>query len=290
MLLATVALPWLADKPPLPVWLALGAAAALYLAASPAVRALTLRNGPRPGRRVRLAVAAALCGYLSVYSGYLAAAAARLWLAWSPKSGPLWLIEAALLAAAVLAMACGSEALLRAAPAVLLLLLPLAALDSLLLLPDYQLTGLAAVRTAVDWHSAALTLPQLLLPLPLLLCWLWRRRPTRSNCRWLSGGLAAGFIYLGLSLLRDRLLWGDLAAQDRFPVLRSLKSIELGVGLSRVEFLAVMELFAVCALGVWLAAAEAYALTDDLLPRRRHSVLLRAAIILLAAFLGSRWN
>ena len=66
------------------------------------------------------------------------------------------------------------------------------------------------------------------------------------------GGIWAAAGYLVLQLLRDLLLFGDMISLDKYPVLRTLRSVDIGVGISRLEFFGLIFLGMVVLAGIML--------------------------------------
>lgn len=224
--------------------------------------------------------------YLLVVAGRLLSGAVSLWTSWAGAETPDWLYLILLLSVLAYGLHRGSSAVIRSAVLCFLLLPVLATLDTLLLLPKFRWERLSlAPLDAMSFGDGFLSYLLLLLAgLPALLWYGAGREEVRGRAAlggWLCGGL-----YLLLLVLRDSLCQGLLTTWERYPLLRTLKMVEFGLGLNRVEYLAVLLLLALMMAGIMiLAAASREMLQRNLAMKRNWSLIISVAILAAAAFL-----
>lgn len=106
--------------------------------------------------------------------------------------------------------------------------------------------------------------------------------------RYLAIGLIFPAIYLLVELLRNLLLFGDLITLDQYPILRALKSVDFGVGVSRLEFLGVTALSAGLIIALMLEFAILVRISQKVFAyqekgRKISVVVLTALIVVLSS-------
>ncbi len=233
-----------------------------------------------------------LAVYLLLVAGRFLWGAGALWSAWSAAETPGWVFFALLLLLAAYSLHRGCRAVLRWA-VLEVAALPLAALlDSLLLLPRYRWSRLDALTawTEGSWRAAGQLFLPLVLALPVLL-WFgaahprWKNEGERSWKPGLFalGGWLLGGGYLLLLTLRDSLVQGVLTAEQSYPLLRTLGQVQLGAGLNRVEYLAVLLLLGLCCTGGLLLAAAAGEMLSLSRPWKRGGSRIFSILLLAAA-------
>jgi hypothetical protein len=153
----------------------------------------------------------------------------------------------ALLAAAlfVLAGLRGAKGLLGACPIVALIIILIALFDTALIAakaePALFLEGIAKPAAQIAQGGAEITVA-LLAPGLLFLMLVFDQNNLKGQSfsgKDLAKGLILPVAYLLIELSRDLLLFGDLIALDKYPIIRTLKTVYFGVGVSRLEFLGI---------------------------------------------------
>jgi len=153
----------------------------------------------------------------------------------------------ALIAAALLVLAglSGDKGLLRACPIICISIIIIALFDTVLILskaePSLVFQGVAKPAGQIVQGGAEISVA-LLAPGVLLLLFLFIQKSQKSDMitgKGLLMGLIFPVVYLIIELIRDLLLFGDLIALDKYPIIRTLKTVYFGVGVSRLEFLGI---------------------------------------------------
>ncbi|MDO4733527.1 MAG: GerAB/ArcD/ProY family transporter [Bacillota bacterium] len=227
-----------------------------------------------------------LAVYLLLICGHLLSDISALWCVWAAAESSSWLFTLLLLAILVYGLHRGSSAVMRWAVLALAALPILAVLDTLLLLPKMRWERLFLLPAQdLNWSGGFFNYLLLLLSgLPVLL-WYGALPNSRSVGAASLGWLVSG-LYLLLLVIRDSLLQGLLSTWERFPLLRSLKMVELGVGLNRMEFLAILVLMGLMLAGVMLLAAASREMLERIsIVKREGSIIFSIIILAAAAFL-----
>jgi len=223
--------------------------------------------------------------YLLLVAGRFLSTISSMWLAWAGAETPRWVFLLLLLAIAAYGLHRGSSAILRWAVLEMLALPVLAILDTLLLLPKMRWERLNFMPS---WEPAwgeglFVYLALLAATLPVLL-WYGALPKSQNRKAALWGWLLSG-LYLLLLLIRDALVQGALSTWERFPLLRTLKMVELGVGLNRMEFLAILMLMGVMLAAVMLVSAAAREMFERSPVLGRNGSIILSIILLAAAAL-----
>lgn len=157
-----------------------------------------------------------------------------------------------LLAASLLLLAGwrGEQAVNRACPVVAAVVIAAIIIDTLLVLPkaDPQLLAAAAEHSPQQLLRGGGEMALFLLAPAAVFAYgaenltAADRKPLSLRFCLTAWGLT--LLYLLLEQVRNLLLFGELIALDQYPLLRTLKSVDFGVGISRLEFLGVSALSA----------------------------------------------
>ena len=158
----------------------------------------------------------------------------------------------------------GEKAVMRCAPLLCFLVLLAVVFDTLFLSSHIEATvpsWVIAENGEVLKGMAELSLCLLAPGAIFLSCRrdLGRQRFKAAGVR----GMAAAAGYMVLQTIRDLLLFGDLTALEEYPILRTLKSVELGVGVSRLEFFGLCVLSMAVFAGIMLGFAGLCRLAKD---------------------------
>ena len=227
-----------------------------------------------------------LAAYLLLIAGRFLFGAASLWSSWVGAATPLWLFILLLLAIAAYGLHRGTSAVIRWSVLEVAALPVLSLLDTLLLLPKlrWQRLSFMPVVNMAWWEACLIYLALLLAALPVLL-WFSPQSSGKERKFALGGWLLSG-LYLLLLVLRDALALGRLSTWERFPILRTLRMVELGVGLNRVEYLAILVLMGLILAGVLVLSAAAREMLERVpILKRKGSIILSIAILAAASFL-----
>ena len=230
--------------------------------------------------------------YLSLYglllTGVFLFGAISFWTAWAMPRTPFWFYALTLALLSSYGAFRGTQAVLRMGVLVFFLLLAMAILDTLFLVPQMEWQWIVAdfsTKMPALWqeNSAKIAL-FLLLPLPLLLL-LFRKAPKKRKKLFL--GAAVCGLYLLLVAARNVLLLGNLIPLDRYPILRTMKMIELGMGLSRMEYLGLFSLMAAILFGSMIILSLADRSLRKALPlsKRGSLIILTPLLVGLMLFL-----
>jgi hypothetical protein len=197
----------------------------------------------------------------------------RLWAAFELSRTPS--LVYALLASSLLALVAwrGEKAVLRAGPLVCLLLIVAIIFDTVFIAPkinpaylwQYPLKPASDILAGGAEITVALLAPSML----FLLCFFLHLSKGGVQAVFPWQGLAKGLIfplaYLIIELLRELMVFGDLIALDQYPILRTLKAVYFGVGVSRLEFLEIIALCSAILTGIMLEFTVMLQLTQRLL-------------------------
>lgn len=189
--------------------------------------------------------------------------AAKMWVAWSLSAYSVFLFAGALTALAIYGASRGKAAVARLSVLITVMLLVVFILDSLLLIPQMsvsRLTGSFPVSSLAPRivEYAVLDLLVLLLPLPLLIYLQMINANIDEAKQGVRRGIVVSSVYYLVQSLRSVLLLGDLIRINDFPLLRALKMVEFGIGLSNVEFIGILLMMMTCCVGVIAAASIAW--------------------------------
>ena len=195
------------------------------------------------------------CAGLLILIAWFIFGVISLWAEVMSMDNCFWLYALLPLFLLLLAAAVGEKAVMRCAPILCLFMLAVLAADSIFLVSHIDVTAFAwrfPVRSTAFWRDAGMLFLCLFAPGSVwLLCRLLFPAPGCGRAQ--TAGLAAAAVYLVLQLLRDLLLFGDLIAFDAYPMLRTLRSVDTGVGVSRLEFFGLIALSMIACLGIMLA-------------------------------------
>ena len=231
-----------------------------------------------------LAAAVCLCG------------AIFLWSEWTQTRAPFFVYAAVLALLIGYGVARGRLAALRLCVLLAAILALLAVVDSLLLLPQMELARLSyhpGRQSAYILPVMLRLLLTLLLPLPFVIV-LSRQARAQLDAgraqRAVWRGFCLGAAYLLLVAVRNVLILGDLLILDHYPLLRSLKMVEINVGLSRLEYFGMLALLAVVLGAAMVVIGQASASLRRLvtLPENKAAWLL-TALLFAALLLAARW-
>lgn len=237
---------------------------------------LPFRMAANPPGRLR---AGAELVYLLAMGGLFLAALVRLWLDWTQSAIPFAVYAALLALLLAYAAHLGLRAVWRLSVLIAAVLLVMTVADSLLLTPQMRLSRLSGVvMPSFDdlWRPGCLLLALLLWPLPLLPA-LRRQADIADQAarRGLHRGVGLAGLWFLLAVSRNLLVLGELMQLDRYPLLRVLKMVEVGVGLSRLEYFGLLALTAAAAVGLMAVSALARQQLDRLSwPASRHAAPL----------------
>ncbi|MDO4582245.1 MAG: hypothetical protein Q4B96_06670 [Bacillota bacterium] len=201
-------------------------------------------------------IAAALSALLqTLLVGYFCSRILRLWSELSSAGFNDWLYYALMVLLICYGAHLGLRGLARVALPLLALLLAAALADSLLLLGEYdvrRLLPLAAADAPQLWSTAALIAVAIygLTPQLLLI-----GRQILVTRRLMFIAIAIGGGYCLWATLRNVLIFGELLRSGGFPVVRALRLIDVGRGLTHLETLPLLFLLAVAMIG---ASAAVY--------------------------------
>lgn len=151
----------------------------------------------------------------------------------------------ALLAAALLALTAyrGDKGLWRTCPLLCLLIIIIVFFDTIFILtkaePVLFFEGITKPAGQIVWGSAEIAAALLAPGLLFLLLVFDQKKNAPFSAKDLGKGLIFPVVYLLVELSRDLLLFGDLIALDRYPIIRTLKTVYFGVGVSRLEFIGI---------------------------------------------------
>lgn len=232
------------------------------------------------GARMALAV------YLLVVAGCFLRGAATLWTVWAGAETPVWLYQLLMLSFVGYGLHRGSSAVLRLAVLAMVAVPLLALLDTLLLLPKFRwermLTPIFFNHTWITgvgryWILLAAAMP----------VFLWYGVPQdRSSWKAVRLGWIGSGGYLLLLPVRDTLAQGVLTTWEYFPLLRTLKMVEMGVGLNRVEYLAILVLMSAMLVGVLLLVSASREMLKRSSPwQQRGSIILSIIVLAFTMFL-----
>lgn len=227
-----------------------------------------------------------LAVYLLVVAGYFLRGAATLWTVWAVAETPIWLYQLMLLSFIGYGLHRGSSAILRLAVLAMAAVPILALLDTLLLLPKFRWDRML-LPTSLDDLLVAGTGNYLAILAAAMPVFLWYGAPQDSSSRKAVGlGWVGSGIYLLLLPVRDTLTQGILTTWEYFPLLRTLKMVEMGVGLNRVEYLAILVLMSAMFTGVLVLAAASREMLKRSRPwQQRGSIILSILVLAAATFL-----
>lgn len=197
----------------------------------------------------------------------------HLWAAFELSQTPF--LVYVLLTSVLLALVAwrGERAVLRSGPLVCLILITAIIFDTVFIAPKINVAYLWQYpwKAAGDIAAggAEITVALLAPGMLFLLCYFLHRGqgggepvfPRRSLAR----GLIFPLLYLILELLREIMVFGDLTALDDYPILRTLKSVYFGIGVSRLEFLEIMALCSAIFIGIMLEFTVMLKLTERIL-------------------------
>lgn len=181
--------------------------------------------------------------------------AAKMWVAWSLSAYSIFLFAGALTVLSIYGTSCGKAAVARLSVLITMMLLAVFVIDSLLLIPQMsasRLTGNFSIFSQIPQiiEYAMLDFLVLLLPLPLLIYLQMTNvniDEAKHGVRW---GIAISSVYYLVQSLRSVLLLGELICINDFPLLRTLKMVEFGIGLSNVEFIGILLMMMTCCVGM----------------------------------------
>lgn len=181
--------------------------------------------------------------YLLLVNGWLLAAGLKMLVYWWAEAPPAWLLL--LLISLVYGYGAyrGEAALQRMAVLVAAMLFFWTVLDTLLLLPEYDLEMLRSLNQVRPWQPLAIREALwLLAPIPALLVYLPGQGPA-GRFPAAAVGTVLTAAYLILARLRDQAVLGLLATLNPYPLVRTLSMVSAGVGLNRVEYFGLLALF-----------------------------------------------
>lgn len=177
----------------------------------------------------------------------LSCGASRLWVSWTLSDLPQAWFIAAFLIVAIYGAYCGRSAILRLSVLVSLFTLVIFVIDTILLTKEINPARMAYHLNGSIVDYTVLYLLFFLLPLPLIIRIRNSSPDPVASQRGVCRGIVIAFSYFVLITLRSVLLLGNLITLSELPLLRVLKMIELGVGLSNVEFIGIIALaMAIC--------------------------------------------
>ncbi len=195
------------------------------------------------GRWVYLLPLVAIVVIISInYSGLI-----NLWRDMAVNETPF--IIYSLLAASLLLFAGwkGERAVWRACPIICAIVIIAIVFDTIFVLqkadPALLISEMEHPLGDILWGGGEMAL-FLLAPVMIFCCgvYLSPRQEEILPARYLAKSLIFPAVYLLIELLRNLFLFGELIALDQYPILRALKSVDFGVGVSRLEFLGVTAL------------------------------------------------
>jgi len=208
--------------------------------------------------------------YLLLLNGWLLSATLRLLLSWWDEAPAAWLLLLLLTLVYGYAAYRGEAALQRMAVLIVAIFFFWAIVDTLLLLPRYDLTLIAGMNRDPGWlRLAGAEALWLLAPLPALLVYLPGGEEARPRSRAARIGAALAALYLIVMRFRDQAVLGMLISLNPYPLLRTLSTVSAGVGLNRVEYFGLLALFGALLTGGMLILGAIFVLYDLERQKRR---------------------
>lgn len=229
--------------------------------------------------------------YLLLVNGWLLAASLKMLVYWWAEAPPAWLLLLLITLVYGYSAYLGEAALKRMSVLVAAMLFFWAILDTLMLLPKYDLAMLKPQGQPEPWLPLAVREALwLLAPLPALLLYLPGQAPAGRRFPAAAVGTVLIAVYLILVRLRDQAVLGLLATLNPYPLVRTLSMVSAGVGLNRVEYFGLMALFGALFTGGMLILGAAFSVSG--LKRQKypvvHALLWTGAQFVLAWFFYAR--
>ncbi len=212
----------------------------------------------------------------------------RIWQTLTGTATPFYIYSLITASLLVLSGYKGEQSILRAGPLVVLLIILAVVFDTIFIVPKAQPQLLlhSGIKATADILSGAV---QIMLPLTAsgLIYVFWYYFCRKGGEPLLQKGdlgraMLFPMLYLVIAQLRDVLLSGDLIALDSYPILRTLKSVDFGVGISRLEFLGIMALSGGILIAIMLEFIVLLRISERLLPLKKiSSLIIYTAVVLL---------